>query len=364
MAGPAVGPALGGWLTSAYNWRFVFYVNVPVGIAAFAGLWLFLKGPPSKMRPRLDWFGFGALGLTVAAFQVFLDRGGQLDWFGSREIQLEALVAACALYVFVSHILTARAPFLRLSLFRDRNFAAGTLFGTVLGLTFYASLALQPPYLQNMMGYPILTTGIVLAPSGFGQMAASMLAGRLVGKVDARALLAAGLGLTAWSFYLRTGWTPDISPMAIVQVGLLQGFGLGLMFVPLTMTALSSLAADQRAEGAGFFTLARNLGSGAGIAAVNALLVSNAQANHADIGRYVTATNLALSDPSVARFWSPFTMAGRAALDAVVNNQAQVIAYMDDYKVLMLATLAMFPLLLVFRPPAAAAKSDHAMVME
>ncbi len=364
MAGPAVGPALGGWLTSAYNWRSVFYVNVPVGAAAFTGLWLFLKGPPLNIRPKLDWLGFGALSLAIGAFQVLLDRGEQLDWFASKEILVEALIAGSAFYIFVAHITTARAPFLRPSLLRDRNFTAGTLFGTILGLTFYASLALQPPYLQGMMGYPILTTGIVLAPFGLSQMAASMLVGRLVGKVDTRMLLALGLGFIAWSFYLRLGWTPDVSAGAIVTAGVIQGLGLGTIFVPLSITALSSLSADIRAEGAGFFTLARNLGSGVGIAVVNALLLHNIQANHADIGRYVTATNLGFSDPSVARLLNPFTAAGRAALDATVTHQAQVIAYMDDYKLLMVATLAMFPLILVFRPPAAAAASDHAMVLE
>ena len=363
-AGPAIGPALGGWLTSAYNWRFVFYVNVPVGAAAFVGLWLFLKGPAHNIRPRLDWLGFGALSLAIAAFQVMLDRGEQLDWFASKEILVEALIAGSAFYIFVAHIATARAPFLRPSLLRDRNFTAGTFFGTILGLTFYASLALQPPYLQNLMGYPILTTGLVLAPFGLSLMVASMLVGRLMGKVDTRVLLALGLAFLAWSFYLRLGWTPDISAGAVVASGALQGVGLGTIFVPLSMTALSSLPADVRAQGAGFYTLARNLGSGVGIAVVNALLVRNIQANHADISHYVTATNLGFSDPSVARLLNPSTAAGRAALDATVTHQAQVIAYMDDYKLLMIATLAMFPLLLVFRPPAADAASDHAMVLE
>jgi DHA2 family multidrug resistance protein len=293
-----------------------------------------------------------------------LDRGEQLDWFASKEILVEALIAGSAFYIFVAHIVTARAPFLRPALLRDRNFTAGTFFGTILGLTFYASLALQPPYLQNLMGYPILTTGLVLAPFGLSLMVASMLVGRLMGKVDTRVLLGLGLGFIAWSFYLRLGWTPDVSAGAIVASGALQGVGLGTIFVPLSITALSSLPADVRAQGAGFYTLARNLGSGIGIAVVNALLVHNIQANHADISGYVTATNLGFSDPSVARLLSPFTAAGRAALDATVTRQAQVIAYMDDYKLLMIATLAMFPLLLVFRPPAADAASDHAMVLE
>jgi DHA2 family multidrug resistance protein len=364
MAAPAIGPVLGGWLTSAYSWRYVFYVNVPVGCAAFAGLWVFLRGASENARPKLDWLGFATLGLAIAAFQVMLDRGSQLDWFSSGEIVIEALVAGSAFYIFLVHILTARDPFLRPSLLKDRNFTAGMLFGTIIGLTYYASLALQPPYLQNLMGYPILTTGLVLAPSGLGQMAASMIAGRLIGKADTRMLLGLGLGLTAWSFYARIGWTPDVAPSAIISAGLLQGAGLGFLFAPLSVVALSSLSADNRAQGAGFFTLTRNLGSSSGIAVVNALLVANTQANHADISRYVTPTNPAFLNPAVAHIWSPYTAAGRAALDAVVTRQAQVIAYIDDYKLLMLATLAVCPLLLVFRKPAVDPASAHHMVPE
>ena len=364
MAGPAIGPVLGGWLTSAYSWRFVFYVNVPVGCAAFAGLWIFLRGPSQGGRPKLDWLGFASLSLAIAAFQVLLDRGAQLDWFSSHEIDIEALIGGAALYVFVVHTMTAQAPFLQPSLLRDRNFTAGTLFGIILGLTFFASLALQPPYLQALMGYPILTTGLVLAPSGLGQMVASLLVGRLIGKVDTRVFLALGLGFTAWSFYARTGWTPDIAPATIIINGLLQGAGVGILFAPLSVVTLSGLSAETRAQGAGFFTLMRNMGSSSGIAVVNALLVANTQANHADISGYVTPTNPGLLDPAVAHALSPYTAAGRAALDVVVTNQAQVIAYIDDYKLLMLATIAMFPLLLVFRKPAADTASDQAMVLE
>ena len=364
MAGPAVGPVLGGWLTSAYSWRYVFYVNVPVGCAAFAGLWFFLRGSSQTARPKLDWLGFATLSLAICASQVLLDRGAQLDWFSSPEIVDEALIAGSAFYLFVVHTLTAPAPFLRPSLLRDRNFTAGTLFGIVLGLTFYASLALQPPFLQSLMGYPILTTGLVLAPSGLGQMAASMLVGRLIGKVDTRMLLAIGLGLTAWSFYARIGWTPDIAPSAIIVAGLVQGAGLGILFAPLSVLALSSLSPQTRAEGSGFFTLTRNMGSSSGIALVNALLVRNTQINHADISRYVAPTNPGLLDPAVAHAWSPYSAGGRAALDALVTNQAQVIAYMDDYKLLMFATITMFPLLLMFRKPAADPAAGHHMVLE
>jgi MFS transporter, DHA2 family, multidrug resistance protein len=364
-AGPAVGSVVGGWLTSAYSWRYVFFVNVPVGVACFAVLWFFISSASEKkMPPKLDWLGFGALSIAIAALQLLLDRGQEKDWFGSSEICIEAIVAVSAFYVFLVHTFTAEKPFFRPALLRDRNFSAGTLFVTVVGLSFFASLALQPPYLQGLMGYPILTTGLVLAPSGVALMVASVVAGRLIGKVDTRLLLATGISLTAWSFYARTGWTPDVAPSAIVINGLFQGCGIGLLYVPLSVAALSNLSPEIRAEGASFFTLLRLLGSSVGVAVVNAMIVRNTQINHADISPLVTATNPGLLEPAVAQVLSPFSAAGRAALDAVVTNQAQVIAYMDDYKMLTFMTLAMLPLILAFREPDWTSASDPAMALE
>jgi DHA2 family multidrug resistance protein len=362
VAGPAIGAAIGGWLTFTYSWRYVFFVNVPVGAACFAGLLIFFRNPSEKnVAAKLDWLGFAALSLAIGAFQLLLDRGQEKDWFQSSEICIEAIVAGSAFYVFLVQTFTSENPFFRPALLRDRNFLAGTLFVTVVGLSFFASLALQPPYLQGLMGYPILTTGLVLAPAGLAQMVTAMGAGRLIGKVDSRLLLATGVGLTAWSFQARTGWTPDVGPSAIIVNGMLQGCGIGLMYVPLSILALSGLSPEIRADGASFFTLLRLLGNSGGVAVVNAMILRGAQANHDDISRYVTATNPGLLNPAVAHLLSPFTAGGRAALDAVVTTQAQVIAYMDDYKMLTFVTLAMFPLILAFRKPDAAPASDQAM---
>jgi DHA2 family multidrug resistance protein len=359
MAGPILGPVIGGWLTENYSWRFVFYINLPVGVLAFIGMTLFLRESPRDPNGKLDWFGFGTLSVTIAALQILLDRGEQKDWFGSGEIWIEAIVAASAFYFFLVHTFTAERPFVRLSLFRDRNFVAGTLFIAVVGLTYYASLALQPPYLQELMNYPVVTAGLVLGPRGIGTMAAMLLVGRLTGRVDTRLLLGAGLGLTAWAFYTMTGWTPDVSQEAIVAAGLVQGFGLGFLFVPLSTVTLATLPAEQVTEGAGFYNLARNVGSSVGISVVNALLTTNTQVGHAEIVAHVSAVNRALEIPSIAQFWNPLTAAGRAALDAVITRQAEIIAYIDDYKLLMIATLAVVPLLVVFKN-STGHKSDHA----
>jgi MFS transporter, DHA2 family, multidrug resistance protein len=349
MAGPVLGPVLGGWLTEAYSWRYVFYINLPIGILAFLGITAFLKETPRNVTAQLDWFGFGTLSLAIGAMQVALDRGEELDWLGSGEIVIETIIAGSAFYLFLVHTFTAREPFVRPQLFRDRNFAAGTLFVAIVGLTYYASLALQPPYLQNLMNYPIVTAGLVLGPRGVGTMGAMMVTGRLIGRIDTGILLGTGLGLTAWSFYAMTGWTPDVSQLTIIAVGVVQGIGLGFIFVPLSTVTLSTLSIEQRAEGAGLYSLSRNIGSSIGISVVNSLLTTNTQVNHADIAGHVTAVNRTFADPTIARFWNPLTAAGRAALDAMITQQAQIIAYIDDYKLLMIATLLVIPLLIAFK---------------
>jgi DHA2 family multidrug resistance protein len=364
MAGPVLGPVLGGWLTETYSWRFVFYINVPVGILAFFGMTTFLPDSGRNAAAKLDWFGFGTLSLAIAAMQVLVDRGEELDWFGSGEIVAEAIIAVSAFYLFLVHTFTAREPFVRPSLFRDRNFTAGLLFIAIIGLTYYASLALQPPYLQNLMNYPIVSAGLVLGPRGVGTMGSMLIVGRLIGPVDTRFLLASGLGLTAWSFYVMTGWTPDVSQMTIVVVGIIQGIGLGFIFVPLSVVTLSTLAPERRAEGAGLYSLSRNIGSSIGISVVNSLLTRNTQVNHAEIARNVTSVNRAFDDVAITQFWDPISAAGRTALDAVITRQAQIIAYIDDYKLLMIATLAAIPLLIIFQKPPRAAATDSMHAME
>jgi DHA2 family multidrug resistance protein len=364
MAGPVLGPVLGGWLTEAYSWRFVFYINVPVGILAFLGMTAFLPDSGRNAAAKLDWFGFGTLSLAIAAMQVMVDRGEELDWFGSGEIIAEAIIAVSAFYLFLVHTFTAREPFVRPSLFRDRNFTAGLSFIAIVGLTYYASLALQPPYLQNLMNYPIVSAGLVLGPRGVGTMASMLIVGKLIGPVDTRYLLALGLGLTAWSFYVMTGWTPDVSQMTIVVVGVIQGIGLGFIFVPLSVVTLSTLAPERRAEGAGLYSLSRNIGSSIGISVVNSLLTRNTQVNHAEIARNVTSVNRAFEGLAITQFWDPVSAAGRTALDAVITRQAQIIAYIDDYKLLMIATLAAIPLLIIFRKPPRTAATDSMHAME
>jgi DHA2 family multidrug resistance protein len=195
-------------------------------------------------------------------------------------------------------------------------------------------------------------------------MGAMLVVGKLTGRVDTRLLLAVGLGLTAWSYYEMTGWTPDISQMTIIGVGVVQGIGLGFIFVPLSVVTLSTMSSELRAEGAGLYSLSRNIGSSVGISVVNSLLTQNTQVNHAEIVQHVTAVNRIFGDPTIAQFWNPLTAAGGAALDAMITRQAQIIAYIDDYKLLMIATLAVIPLLIVFKQASDGGDEDHTLVVE
>jgi len=364
MVGPVLGPVIGGWLTDNISWRWVFYINVPIGALAFAGIVIFVTETKRDALAKLDWFGFGMMSLFIAALQLFLDRGEQLDWFSSGEIMIEAIVCAAAFYLLVVHTLTSEKSFVNPRLFLDQNFTVSMIFIFVIGITYLASLALMTPYLQTLMGYPVITAGIVMGPRGLGTMLCMFIVGRLIGKVDSRWLLALGLGLTAWAMYDMTGWTPDVSQWTIVSVGFIQGAGLGFLFVPLTTMAFSTLPAQMRGDGTGLYNLSRNIGSSVGISVVSALIVENTQSNHESIAAYVTPFNRAF-DATAAQGLSPLTAAGRAALNDVITLQSTIIAYMDDFKLLMLMSLAVMPLVFLLRKPKAAQPPmDHAAVME
>ncbi|HZT88765.1 MAG TPA: DHA2 family efflux MFS transporter permease subunit [Stellaceae bacterium] len=349
MVGPIAGPVLGGWLTENYSWRWDFYINLPVGCAALVGMWIFLRDT-RRSDARLDWFGFATLSLAIGAFQIMLDRGQELDWFGSMEIVLLGVLAGSAFWLFLANNITAEAPFLPRYLLHDRNFVAGTIFIFIIGASYFTPLALLPNFLQNLVGYPILTAGFALAPRGFGTLAAMLVVGRLVGRLDTRIMLAIGIILDAWSVWDMTGWNQDVSQTTVALNGVIQGAGVGFIFVPLSVTTLATLPAERRTEGAGFYNLARNIGQSIGTAIAAALLVRLTQENHAEIGAVVTATNRLFANPHIAAV-SPYTAAGRAALDAAITTQAQVIAYIDDFKLLTITTVAALPLLLLFKAP-------------
>jgi DHA2 family multidrug resistance protein len=360
MVGPILGPTLGGWLTESYNWRWVFYINVPIGIAVAIGLSTFLKDTP-KLKLRFDWFGFSTFAIAIGAFQLFLDRGEQMDWFGSLEIIAEATIAAFAAWLFIVHTFTADEPFIDPKLFHDRNFSTGVFFIFIVGIILLATLALLTPFLQTLMNYPVFTAGLVLAPRGVGTMLAMLVAGRLIGKVDVRIMLVTGLSLTAYVLWQQTGWTPDVAQRTMVVSGVLQGIGLGLMFVPLSTITFSTLAPQFRTQATGLFSLMRNLGSSIGISYVTFMLVRNTQVAHADLAANATPLNPALHGIATSRFWNLDTLAGRAALDAEITRQATIISYINDFKLMMIVALCAIPFVLLLRPGDKAAEG-HAVL--
>jgi len=364
MVGPVLGPVIGGWLTANISWRWVFYINVPIGLLAFSGIVLFVRETKIDALARLDWFGFAALSIGITSLQLFLDRGEQLDWLSSGEVMIEGIISASAFYLLLVHMFTRKNSFVNPRLFLDRNFAVSMFFIFIIGVTYLASLALMTPYLQTLMGYPVITAGIVMGPRGMGTMASMFIVGRIMGKIDTRILLLFGLGLTAWAMNEMTGWTPDVSQWTIIYVGFIQGSGLGFLFVPLTTIAFSTLPAAMRGEGTGIYNLSRNIGSSVGISIVSALLIENVQIGHAAIGAYVTPFNHAFALPAARHMFSPLKLASRAALDGVINQQATIIAYMDDFKLLMLMSLFAMPLVVLLRQPKRAAPlpQDYAVM--
>jgi DHA2 family multidrug resistance protein len=350
MLGPILGPTLGGWLTDSYSWRWVFYVNVPLGVLCALGIVLFLgRRNDRPLARRLDWLGFAALGLGIGALQLFLDRGERLDWFASREIQLEAALCLFGFYLFAVHSLTARDPFIDLALFRDRNFVVGIVLIFIVGAVLLATLALLTPYLETLMNYPVLTAGLVLAPRGFGTMLAMVIAGRLLGYIDARLMIAAGLATTSYALYLMTGFTPDVSQGTLIRTGLIQGFGIGCVFVPLGTVAFGTLPPALRTEGTGLFNLMRNIGASIGISVMSYLLVRNSATEQATLVEHVTPYRQVVRD--FAHQLNLATLTGRAALAQTVTVQAEAVAFIDNFKLMMFVSLLAIPLVLLVQPP-------------
>lgn len=355
------GPALGGWLTENFSWRWVFYINLPIGVIAFLGL-LTLKEGRLPPRTRFDFMGFATLSVAITALQLMLDRGQQLDWFSSKEIVTEAIVAVTGFYVFVAHMFTTERPFLNPRLFSDSNFLASSLFIFLIGIVLFATLALLPPLMQHEMDYPVLLTGLVTAPRGIGTVIGMMVVGRLISVADVRAVITAGLAITAFSLWQMTRFSPDMSYGPLVTSGLLQGFGLAIVYVPLSSTAFATLDPALRNEGAALFSLTRNIGSSAGISVVLFMLTRNTQTMHASLTALVRTPSADPTSMAIAARVDPAANHSLAAIDAAISHQAAFVAYLDDFKLMMVATLVTMPFVLLIRARRPAASGGHAVL--
>lgn len=350
MVGPILGPSLGGWLTEHYNWRWTFYINLPVGLLAWLGVSLFVQETPVERTRRFDIFGFGLLGLAIGTLQLMLDRGESLNWWSSPEIVVESLVAAVALYMFVVHMFTHPQPFLEPVLLRDRNFVVGSSCMFAVGGILFATMVLLPSMLHDLMGYPVVDVGLLLVPRGVGTMAAMFVVGRLAGRVDTRLQIGTGLLLTSLAMWEMTRFSLDTPATTVMYTGIVQGLGLGFVFVPLSTISFSTLPPRLRNEGAALFSLMRNIGSSIGISVVVALLAHNAQANHAALAEFLHPYSLPLREAAESGAYDLASPASLALLNAELTRQSAMLAYLQNFRLMMWVAFGVLPLLLLLRP--------------
>jgi len=349
MIGPILGPVLGGWLTDSFDWRWVFLVNLPVGILATVMLWRTMPETKAFRRP-IDLAGFFMIAVALGALQMFLDRGETNDWFESWEVTIEAGLAIGFFWMFVMHTMTAREPIFEKRMFGDRNFATGLLFMAVTGVLLLAGLALLPPLLQRLYGYSVLQSGFLTAPRGVGTLISMLLAGKLIGKVDMRVVIAAGISLMGISLWMMTGFALDQPAGPVIWSGLVQGLGLGLIFVPLQTLAFATLEPRLRTNAASLLNLSRNIGGSIGIAVVSSQLVRNTQISHADMASNVTDSVIpTLGQPGLIEQIGARGDVALAVINAEINRQALFIAYLDDFKLMMIVTFAALPLILLMK---------------
>jgi len=365
MMGPIMGPSLGAWLTETYSWHWVFFVNLPFGIFTVLGLLIFMDETRKDRELRFDWFGFLALAVGIGSLQIALDRGEQLGWFESSEIIAEFIVSIVGFYYFFAHSLTTARPFIQFAIFKDKNFVGGCVFMAVMGLVLFSTMAVSSPFLQNVIGYPIITAGLLLAMRGCGTFVAMMLVGRLMRYIEARTLIISGLSLTCLSLYYMTGWTDQTGVPEIVVVSVVQGFGFGLVFVPLSTVAFLTLPNHLRTDGTSMLTLMRNVASSVGISIVIAQLTEGSRRVYAILNEHVTPFNHAMQMPDVSRMINMGTDTGRALADVMIGLQAQIIAFSLDYQMVMLFTMCAIPLAIMIGSTKAALRKqqlapDHA----
>ena len=361
IIGPIIGPILGGLLTEYLDWRWVFFVNLPIGAVALAGIAILLPERRQRSRP-FDLTGFILLGISLAALQLMLDRGQHKEWFESIEIWLEFLIALSAFWMFCVHIATSKNPIFHKELIADRNLVVGSVLMMIVGMILIATMALLPIMLQSLFGYPVIDTGIIMASRGVGVMITMTLAGRLMERVDTRIIISAGLLLIATSFYEMSSWNLSTSSIYFTIDGFLQGMGMGLLFVPITMSAYATLPVSLRTDGASIMNLTRSIGSSVGISFVITLLSRSSAASHEGLVSHITPYALYMNPEWLTR--SDISQAGVAMVNAEVTRQASMIAYLNVFHILLLIVFLFMPVVLLIRRSGTAIDRDELPLME
>ncbi len=350
MLAPILGPTLGGYLTEYYSWRWVFYINVPVGIISFLGILTFMTETDRQERP-FDTFGFWMLSITIGCLQLVLDRGEQVDWFQSKEIIIYVGSGLAAVWIFIVHSKYAKHPFLSPEIFLDRNFMTGIFFIFFVGIILLATIALLPPYMQSIMGYPIIDVGLTMAPRGLGTMISMFIVGQISSRIDPRILIVTGLILIAVSLWEMTGFNSFVPTFLIIKTGFFQGLGLGLIFVPLSTISFATLDQQYRTEAAGLFSLMRNLGSSIGVSVVMTLVSTGRQMNHSYLAENITPFNVGLMENYFDQTLSSISAMGLFMIDSQINKQAATIAYLNDFALMMWVVILSIPFVIFLKNP-------------
>jgi DHA2 family multidrug resistance protein len=360
VVAPIIGPTLGGWITDNYTWRWIFYINLPIGILAVVMIRAFVEDPP-YIRPlaprRIDYLGFALLALWLGALQIALDKGQQDDWFASTLIRVLAVVAGLGLIAFVWRELTVDDPIVDLRVLRNRNFAVGVGLIAVMGAVLYSSIALLPLFLQTVMNYPSLQSGLALSPRGIGALASMIVVGQLVSRLDTRYMIATGFGLLALATFMLSHLTLDVAMRNITLPNIVAGFAMGFIFVPLTTTAMGTLRNEQIGGATGLYNLMRNIGGSIGIAVVTTLLARDSQAKHALLVGHLAPDNPAFQDYLQGLRGALTPEVGAAAagdqalaiLYQMLLRQVALLSYVDNFRLISIICLLCVPLVFLFR---------------
>jgi DHA2 family multidrug resistance protein len=361
VVAPIIGPTLGGWITDNYAWRWIFYINVPIGVIAVLMANAFVEDPPyiKHQKPgRIDYIGFGLMALGLSALQLVLDKGQEEDWFSSHFIVWTTLFAAATIVAFVVWELRSKEPIVNLRVLGNRNFAVGTLLMTMVGIVLYGTIALLPLFLQTLLGYPAVQSGLAVSPRGIGSILSMVLIGRLVGKIDSRWLIMFGFSVLAYSTYMFSDINLQISMGSIVLPSIISGAAMGFVFVPLTTTAMGTLSNEQMGNAAGVFNLMRNTGGGIGIAAVTTMLSRGAQVHQAALSSSINPYNPIVQQRMQQMTGTMAAHSGSAsggaqqamgAMYGILVRQSMVLSYIDNFRLLAFICALCIPATLLFK---------------
>ncbi len=360
VVAPIIGPTLGGWMTDNYSWRWVFYINLPVGMLALFLIQMYIFDPPyiRASRPgKIDMLGFGLLALWVASLQIVLDKGRQEDWLSSPLIRTLIVTGILGLTAFIMRELMTDHPLVNLRILGNRNFLIGTILMTVVGAVLYGSIALLPLFLQTQLGYSALESGLTTSPRGFGSIVGMILIGRLLGFIDGRMMIAIGFSLLAYSTWQFGTLDLEITKYNVIWPNILNGFSTALVFVPMTTLAVGTLKNEQMGNATGIFNLMRNIGGGVGIAAVATLIERGAQTHPAILSAHTSMTNPIFLSHQSALSGALTPDLGPAAAHSMANGilygqllqQSSVLAYVDTFRILAWLCVLVLPLLFLFK---------------